>query len=103
MDAETLEALKGSIEKHENILAGTGRDRGTVNCPLCKLFHECEGCPVFEKTGKQGCSSTPYEDWAAHQDFEHDREAFGRVYCPECERLVKLEIEFLKSLLPASV
>jgi hypothetical protein len=38
MDAETLEALKGSIKKHENILAGTGRDKGQKNCPLCQMF-----------------------------------------------------------------
>jgi hypothetical protein len=103
MDAETLKALKGSIEKHENILDGSERDEGTKNCPLCQLFHNdrCEGCPIFEKTGFQGCEGTPYEDWDEHQDEAHSGD--NTVQCEECERLVKLEIEFLKSLIPISI
>jgi len=108
MDAETLEALKGSIKKHENILAGTGRDKGPQNCPLCKMFWECGeciGCPVFEKTREECCENTPYSYWQEHIADEHEIDYIDgdTVYCPECERLVKLEIEFLKSLLPTSM
>jgi hypothetical protein len=103
MDEETLNALKGSIKKHENIFAGIEVDHGTVNCPLCQLFrlNDCKGCPVSEKTGEKGCLNTPYEMWSDHQDEEHDNGA--SVRCPECARLVGLEIEFLKSLIPTTI
>jgi hypothetical protein len=104
MDNETLEALKGSIKKHENILAGTGIDKGPNNCPLCKLFwkYDCEGCPVFAKTGETCCEGTPYSDWQEHIEDKHDMDFIDgdSIYCPECRRLVELEVEFLKSLLP---
>ena len=56
MDTKTLTALKGSIAKWEAIVAGTGEDRGTENCPLCAAFYHhpkhCEGCPVERSTGQ---------------------------------------------------
>jgi hypothetical protein len=107
MDTEVLEALKGSIKKHENILVGTGRDKGPQNCPLCQMFWdiECEGCPVSAKTGERCCENTPYSDWQEHIIDEHEMDYIDGdiIYCPECERLVKLEVEFLKSLLPTTI
>ncbi|MCK9458787.1 MAG: hypothetical protein M0R80_04045 [Proteobacteria bacterium] len=107
MDAETLEALQGSIKKHENILAGIGRDKGPSNCPLCQLFWdiECDGCPISNKTGERCCENTPYNDWQEHITDEHEMDYIDGdvIYCPECERLVKMEIEFLKSLLPTTI
>lgn len=106
MDNETLEALKGSIKKHENILAGIGTDKGPKNCPLCKLFweHNCGECPIFTETGEMYCEETPYEAWQAHIHDNHDMDYINGdgIYCPECRRLVELEVEFLKSLLPTS-
>ena len=43
MDKATREALLGSIEKWERIVAGTGEDRGTLNCPLCTKFYFEDG------------------------------------------------------------
>ena len=107
MDAKTLEALKGSVKKHEDILAGTGRDKGNENCPLCQLFWKdsCQGCPIFNKTGVKFCNYTPYDKWEQHivNVRKMDLVNGDIIYCPECERLVKLEIEFLKSLLPTSM
>lgn len=94
MKSETLEALKGSIAKWEAIVEGTGTDKGTENCPLCRLFHQdytdkgpetcCDGCPVFEHTGVRSCGGTPYSR------YEDDD-----------EETAKEELDFLKSLLPA--
>ena len=74
MDAETLAALKGSIAKWNAIADGTGSDKGGKNCPLCAMFFQhgdCEGCPVFEKTGYPDCRDTPYGEWwdAYRRDF----------------------------------
>lgn len=106
MNEIVLEALKGSIRKHENILSGTESDYGADNCPLCGLFNRslmdlkdrCVGCPVYEKTGEVFCYNTPYQDWILHCDEEHNGYDGDPLNCPECARLVALEIEFLKSL-----
>lgn len=93
MDERTLIALRGSIKKWEDIVAGIGLDKGEDNCPLCKLFHErfrytgshCDGCPVSEKTGDMSCSGSPYA-----------------AYCDEPTKAGAIaELEFLKSLLPS--
>lgn len=91
MDAKTLKALNGSIEKWQNIVAKTDRDLGVKNCPLCQLFYvgrsqkdECNGCPVAESTGKTGCEGSPY--------MQHC--ITPTIQC------AKAELKFLKSLLP---
>ena len=92
MDKKTLKALKGSIEKWEKIVAGTGKDEGPNNCPLCKLFNKiegeekyaCNGCPVKEETGQKYCWNTPYEVYEPN---------------PTKKNAIK-ELNFLKSLLP---
>lgn len=100
MDAETLEALKGSIAKWEAIVAGTGTDEGPGNCPLCQMFidnFKCSGCPVAQAVNDHGCGSTPYDLYSqADEEWELD----------EAERsanmaaAAKAELDFLKSLLP---
>lgn len=93
MSPETREALEGSIAKWEAIVAGTGEDEGSENCPLCHKFHRgghlhyCRGCPVREVTGRTLCDGTPYIDYA--QDDEDGGIAAA-----------KAELEFLKSLRP---
>ena len=96
MDAATLEALRGSIKKWERIVAGTGVCRGVDNCPLCRRFHAaygnspcCSGCPVFEATGKRGCTGTPIEDYDDEDGTEEEMLAAAIA-----------EVDFLKSLLP---
>lgn len=102
MDAETLEALKGSIAKWEAIVAGTGEDKGDENCPLCLKFHichrsepgrGCDGCPVAG-AGHRSCEDTPYEKYAdAMNRASPDHEVANQA--------ALAEIDFLKSLLPA--
>jgi len=97
MDEQTKQALEGSIDKWEAIVAGTGVDRGRHNCPLCRLFYilGCKGCPVYLKTGAQNCRKTPYERWKIHG---------YRLYgCSTIEgtkimEMARDELEFLKSL-----
>ena len=113
MNSKTLEALEGSIEKWEGIVRSTeAEDRGVSNCPLCHLFHGyfsqgeyCIGCPVREKTGMLGCLSSPFDAWINHHETLHRKEGWVEVVsrhkdCPECLRLAKAELEFLKGLLP---
>jgi len=66
MTPTALKALKGSIKKWEEIVAGTGEDHGDDNCPLCiKYFKKgCAGCPVAVAVEDTCCNGTPYrEDW----------------------------------------
>lgn len=109
MDAETLEALRGSIAKWEGIVAGTIVDEGPTNCPLCKRFNKlflgrqytypdmCTGCPVANFTGFPGCEGTPYDDLESldPDDFESDADLDLRT-----RELQQQELKFLKSLLP---
>ena len=104
MNAKTLKALKGSIEKWEKIVNETGKDSGWTNCPLCDLFlhsEDCRHCPIFEKTNQSYCKNTPYTTWEAHQEKKHDEEFPPYIIqCPTCKKLAQKEVDFLKSLLP---
>jgi hypothetical protein len=101
MKDETKRALLGSIKKWEDIVAGTGKNLGSSNCPLCQRFgdfdpdnpdlcvrvgeREIEPCPVSAKTGKGDCEGSPYY-------------AYERAPSPET---AQAEVDFLRSLLPA--
>lgn len=41
-----------------------GDEMGTVDCPLCQLYHpkDCEGCPIAEFIGDSGCTNTLYSE-----------------------------------------
>jgi hypothetical protein len=82
MDARTLEALKGSIAKWEAIVAGTGKDDGYFNCPLCKLFNDqgddeddCVKCPVFIRVRARYCENSPY--YAYRDAIGTETDGFG--------------------------
>jgi hypothetical protein len=107
MNADTLTALRHSIEKWESIVAGKGGDEAGFNCALCQKFFSdpnfCEGCPVKTRTGQRGCLGSPYEDWARHHEREHingDDDRPLRVECSECRRLAEAQLAFLRGLLP---
>ena len=102
MNKETLKALKGSIEKWENIVDGKDVDNATEDCPLCQLFwdEDCESCPVCKKTGRNECSNTPYVKWRLHHIEKHYGYTPLRNECPECKEIAIEELNFLKSLLP---
>jgi len=107
MDAETLEALKGSIRKWEAIVAGTGADRGGSNCPLCQMFATnldldeddlCIGCPVRAKTDLPECRDTPY--FAFSRTASHYDDGSKRAETPVAVAAAQAELDFLRSLLP---
>ena len=108
MNPDTLEALQGSIAKWEAIVAGTGADRGGVNCPLCLHFGEdCSHpddiddiCPVAIAAKNTGCENTPYEAWSTHQKKDHNSHYPTTTKCPTCITLAQAELDFLRSLLP---
>lgn len=105
MDERTLEALKKSIEKWENVAYYGGDDRGINNCALCMEFRVgffstfCVKCPVCIKTHTKYCYRTPFEDWMNHQEKYHGS-LTNKVWCEECKKLAIAELQFLKSLLP---
>lgn len=101
MNAKTLTALKGSIDKWQKIVDGTGVDDGALNCPLCRLFDDtCEKCPVAIKSGKSNCDNTPYPKWRDHQKSIHYASDDWTVKCCWCRQFAEEELEFLKGLLP---
>jgi hypothetical protein len=99
---ERRRALEGSIRKWERIVAGTGSDLGSDNCPLCQLYLRrkqsapCDGCPVMERTGKPFCAGSPYETWSSAEEELVSRLT---VQSEEDRRLAQAELDFLKSLL----
>ena len=105
MNAETLKALKSSIAKWEKIVAGTGTDNGSSDCPLCALFNssrnkvECEGCPVKERTGMRYCDGSPYYEWSNEATRLNLRGPVA-ASSPGLLRAAKKERAFLKRLLP---
>lgn len=96
MNANTLEALKGSIAKWEAIVAGTGIDEGDKNCPLCQAFANCDGCPVAEMTEQYACEGTPYYKFRSALD-----EFPGKAVTKKQKKLAQAELDFLRSLLPS--
>lgn len=113
MDAKTLIALKGSIKKWERIVTGKGQDKGDDNCPLCKAFKVvgpldaggcgdiCGGCPVALHSGAVNCRNTPYQNWMR---AENDIGCMNnnKATTPELKAAAQAELDFLRSLLPAS-
>lgn len=98
MDARTLEALKGSIEKWRLIVEEGGEDRGYLNCPLCERFNTgfgCGGCPVAVRTEHYFCDGSPFQEW------ERLKKGFtGCADTPEKLDAARAELAFLRSLLP---
>lgn len=94
---ETLEALKGSIEKWRKIVEEGARDYGGEDCPLCDLFCDdanCVGCPVSAAAGEIYCKGTPYMEW--HRVSGR----YAIADTPEKIAAARAELDFLRSLLP---
>ncbi len=98
-DPLVVEAIEGSIQKWESILASTGKDEGGKNCPLCQNISGCDECPIRKKTGRSQCGKTPYAKWCSHQQKEHGVLNDRQILCPECAKLAYEEVMFLKELL----
>lgn len=107
MKREERAAILGSIKKWENIAFSGGHDLGDKNCDLCKYSDHnsfgCRLCPIRRKTGLFGCQLTPYIAWYRHHVCKNGTHTYypgWKVECPECLKLAKAEIKFLKTLLP---
>lgn len=74
---DSRDGFRMSIRKWEYILNELKNgydieyDGCTDTCGLCILYHKyvngranCKGCPVKEKTGRNGCRNTPYDKWS---------------------------------------
>jgi hypothetical protein len=59
-DAKTAEALEEAIRIYAHRAAGIKDDS---ECPLCKTFNACRGCPVWQFTNQTQCTDTPYWEW----------------------------------------
>lgn len=96
MSPETRKALEQSIEHWEhNLSVGVIKaDIYADACSLCFIFrddHACRGCPVMEETGIPECVGSPWVDC---------RNARVRGNAADFALAARLEIQFLKSLLP---
>lgn len=105
MTQEAKEALLGSIAKWQAIVDGTGVDRRSKNCPLCKLFLDyslyvstCQGCPVSERTGQDCCRGTPYERFALRSKYYSAGHFIPKT--DAAKAAARDMLDFLKSLLP---
>ena len=103
MDKQTLEALKGSIQKWEDVLEGHV-ENGWKDCPLCDVYlnklGSCNGCPISEYARDGACRNTPYKRWTEHQDVAHYTRTYKQIYCARCADIAREELEFLRGLLP---
>jgi len=105
MKREVIKAINESIRKWERIITGVESDKGQDDCPLCLFFKgdngesDCVRCPVYDITMAAFCRFTPYVYWVEHQRKHHAYIVRWKVHCPECEKLAKNELNFLKSLL----
>jgi hypothetical protein len=101
MDAETLAALKASIQHwQENVEAKTPAEASikASDCALCQRFAACNGCPVAVATERSGCAGTPYltayyafKLWEAWPDDKADA---------DWRQAAQAELDFLISILP---
>ena len=104
MDAETLTALRQSIEKWErNAVAETPGDytTGAASCALCEVFLGgcCQGCPVKRRTRQTGCTGTPFAN-AVHARWAWLNHSSDAALRNAAHAAAREEAEFLRSLLP---
>jgi len=102
MGPKTLKALKASIAKWGRNAKVKDPDKYLLDsddCPLCGMFYRnnCEGCPVYLKTGKWACGGTPYS--AAHKAWSFWDEG-GENGMEAAHAAARAEVAFLQSLLP---
>lgn len=100
MNAKTLKALRGSIEKWERIVAGTGVDGGESNCDLCQVYLDCSECPVQIRTNLFGCRGTPYDEWVLWDAKRDSLDPINPKIHTKGVRLAQAELDFLRGLLP---
>jgi len=98
-------AILKSIGKWKAILKGNKGDKGSHNCPLCKLFHglnTCIDCPVYLYSGFKYCNETPHAEWVRHHELKHNNVFLGKgsmAECDTCKNIASSEIDFLRDVL----
>jgi len=78
--------LEVSIQKWEDIVAGTGKDEVSANCALCESY-TCENCPAGDG---DTCCDDNYKMWIQHTE--------DCPRCPECIILAQKMVDYLKGL-----
>ncbi len=58
-----LQAITGSCLKWWRIRYAGAKDQQNRNCPLCRKYITCFGCPI-----ENGCDNTPYDKWAKNSE-----------------------------------
>ena len=102
MTAQTKsEALEASIlHWQENVKAERSLDvlANDTDCALCAKFYdlECEGCPVYLRTGLRYCLGSPYG--AAYAALREWRQFDAGAARDEFRRCAQAEVDFLISL-----
>lgn len=100
--ARKAAALEASIIKWDaNAVSETPDQYLTawIDCPLCLLFYDygCDGCLVYQKTGKLRCDKAPY--YAAQK--QHDRwfnDPENLTLRDAAQAAARVEADFLRSL-----
>ena len=108
MDLDAYMRVRTSAFWWRGIANGYAVCNGRLTCSLCERFlvgeGNCEGCPIYQKTGQRGCQGTPYEELA---ELDPDDKTIGLVSeieddetRNEATRLAQNMKNFLFSLLP---
>lgn len=104
--------LEESIEHWKRLATGTSAPDKYIGMKYCALCHayahddlreeeHCISCPVKNKTGRRWCIGSPYDEVSKFVDLPENKHKRLSVIKadPEFQRLAKLELEFLQSLL----
>lgn len=107
---ENRNEIVDAIRHYEKVL-NNEEPANRQNCPLCRKYNNdshdaenaCQGCPVFDATGEQFCTGTPYADLFNHHRGLHIGDGDIMNRCKRCEELIHDELKFLRSLHPFEV
>lgn len=68
------EAWEKTFEKWELILKARGKNvfhESGSSCGLCNFIDTCYDCPLYEFSGGNQCTKTPYVDWWENKTYEN--------------------------------
>jgi hypothetical protein len=93
-------ALEKSILHWTKLFKGEESRFGRDMCACCTEYWRsgCRSCPIYKKTNKTSCLNTPYSRLAKHVRDRHFNVSEVKATCLTCKRLIKNELDFLKSL-----
>jgi len=108
-----IQEIEKAIKRFDLIASGClpiTDNIGGSKCGLCKMYatiEGCPGCPIFEKTKRHKCVSTPYTEIAKNYLFmefyikyRYTKHYIHKEKVDLCLKALEDEIEFLISLLP---